>query len=278
VPASARVAALVLALCTSARGIDIVRCGQTVPPGETGTLLTDLTCGSGDQYAVYLEDHATLVLLGHVMTATPDAAKQNDGVGCNASCTVIGPGEISGFEYGVSTNGGLVRVSNLSVHDCEGGVAGTQVLATNVSASDNSERGFGAVALKGSGITANRNGEYGVYVFRMTAKQVTVNENGEHGLIAIDLFRGADVTVRDNGQAGILGGGRVSARQLHASGNVEGGVYGSTVTLRDSDLTGNGAFDLGSIKAPHLRRTQCGTSLVWQGVPFPSSWRVCAQD
>jgi len=262
-----------LAVAPAAHGLDIFICGQSVPPNEVAVLRVDLTC-TNSQYGVYLGKLATLVMDGHRIVA--GSSTPVGGVGCDGSCTITGPGEISGLTYGVSTNGGTVLASDLFVHDCEYGITATQIRATNVTANNNAEWGFGAEYMNGTGVTANENGEYGFYGPRLVLSNATMSRNGDYGVSAFKSFKGTDVIVEDNVGAGVVSG-RVKGLRITAGGNQGGGVFGNSVVLRDSTLLGNVAADVGGTRRPRLTRTSCGKSVVWKA-PGAPSWGVCAQD
>jgi hypothetical protein len=263
------------ALAPAAYALDIVACGQVVPPAEHAVLQGDLSCGAdGPEYAVYLGKGAKLAMNGHRIIGE----NFEDGIGCDASCTVTGPGEIGGFEYGISTNGGTITVSDLDIHDCEAGILGTRIRATNVSAHNHTEWAFGVIKdMKGTGVTANDNGQYGFYGSRLILIDSTMSRNGNHGVNARLRFKGTNVTFEDNGGAGVLGG-KISASGLTATGNLGGGVVGyPSVTLRDSTLSGNTSSDIASERRPHIKETACGTSMNLLD-PFRQSWGICALD
>jgi len=268
---AAIVTSIVLLFAPSVHALQVTACGTVVPPGEVGVLGADLTC-SGVEYAVYLSSHASLQMNGHKLLG---ADPTDDGVGCDASCTIEGPGEIGDFEYCVSTNGGTIVVRDLFVHGCENGISATHILATNVDSSNHAEYGFAAQKMRGIGVTANGNGEYGFYGPRLTLIDSTMSGNVEHGASVFTAFKGRNVTFENNGGAGIVGG-RIVASELTAIGNQEAGVAGwPSVKLRNSSLGGN-HVDVQSELQPRLYATTCETSV--QALSPEENWGICELD
>jgi hypothetical protein len=271
-PVFGALCALVLAVPVHA--LDVTVCGTVVPPHEDAFLRNDLACpANGPQYAVYLGAGATLVMNGHRILGEDF----EDAIGCDASCTIVGPGEIGGFEYGISTNGGTVTVSDLEIHDCEIGVIGTTIRATNVVAHHHEEWAFGVVKnMKARGVVATDNGRYGFFGPQLAVKDGTFSRNGDHGVNAFEAFRGTGVVAADNAGAGILGG-KINVKNLTATGNAGGGVAGHpTVALRDATVQDNTIADVQSERAPKLKDVTCGTSM--QSLSPEQSWGVCSAD
>src|SRR5215472_11906574 len=124
-----------------AAATDITACGQTIVRKDTGVLTVDLSCSSSAE-GVFLDDKATLQLNGHTITG--------GGVECIASCTVTGPGTITGVHTPASNVAGIVTntsgeraakftASELDVHDNDFGIVAQarRVTLTDVNASSN---------------------------------------------------------------------------------------------------------------------------------------------
>jgi hypothetical protein len=141
--------------------LEIDDCGVVVPEGETAYLVTDLQCDASSPEGIVLSDGARLVLGGYGIFARsrehrPHAQSEQaagaaadaplQGVRCRTGsvCTIVGPGEISGF--------------------AASGIAGTRVRARDVVVSDNGRAGIVAyenVVLRNSLIAGN--GSLGVH-------------------------------------------------------------------------------------------------------------------
>jgi hypothetical protein len=243
-------------------------CGETVPAGTTGVLANDLVCAG--PVAVSVDAGATFDMNGHSITVTDLLAT---GVRClRTSCTVLSsvpaPGEIVGtgiVQVGVAGAGGLPPIPtvrrmvlrNLSLHDLQSGVAaGGLVLASDVTVSSCSSEGF--------------------VVRRLVVDNVTVSGNFSAGIRSLVGITGSNLTVNDN-EIGI-GTGRLRVRNLVATGNDEG-IEASVATLRDSNVTGNTTFDVGTrLRPPRLINTACDRSENLETVPLGDSWGVCALD
>ena len=128
----AAVVTLLLLWWAPSAGADVVvdTCGQTVPAGETGYLITDLDCAGSGTEGVVLSHRSRLVLAGHVISGSGEHGDQDprplQGVRCAARtvCTVIGPGAIVGFS--------------------DAGVAGTRVRVRDVAIEGNARKGVAA--------------------------------------------------------------------------------------------------------------------------------------
>jgi hypothetical protein len=268
-------------LATPARGLDVVACSQSVPAGESGVLQADLDC-STSPIGVYVEGGASLQLNGHAITGAHHDPLGSLGVACPAGCVVTGPGEVAGFDVGVTATN-ILEVNDLDVHDCGVGVTAPRIRAANVTSNDNADFGFGFELLRGTGVTANGNGEYGFYGPHLVATALTANGNTEAGLSIFEGMRGTNVAVSGNGTYG-MAVGRLVATGLTVTGNADVGIYATALRLRDSDVTGNNGFgsgiDLVTDKPPRLLRTACGKSLRPPSpeAPFPTGWGVCPLD
>ena len=90
-----------------AAAVDVTACGQQVPSRDEGSLVADLDCSGG--VAILLGERATLLMNGHAVVGQ---------VGCAGSCTIIGPGDVSGaagvaagIYLNFSSRLGTVRIS-----------------------------------------------------------------------------------------------------------------------------------------------------------------------
>ena len=219
-----------LALSTSAASaFDIVACGQVVGAGEVGDLRRDLDCPSERLGGVGLIDGATLNLNGFVLRGGGGGT----GVACTpqrrtrGTCTVNGPGEITGFEIGVGGVG-----CRLVVHD---------------------------LLLRGNG--------YGLaapLVCDVEAQNVTAVENRRDGIQA-QRVRGRNLTARGNGRGGVTATKRIDVHALDATGNGEIGVSAQRGRIVDSTVVENGAgadgLDIAGYRRLRLERVQCGRSV-----------------
>jgi len=183
--------------------IDITACGAVVATGEIGVLQADV---SGCPDGVTLEADATVQLNGHTIMAS------EAGVRClDHWCRITGPGEIVGARYGIAHHDGLhetklyiddvdvhgsgdygihtfarIVATNLVVRNADAmlgfgyGIYGADLRGTNVSVTDNPERGIEiARSVRVTGLTVTGNGEGGVEAknIRLTDSVVTGNED-----------------------------------------------------------------------------------------------------
>jgi hypothetical protein len=173
-------------MAPGAHGIDVVACGQEIPPAAVGELRANLACGAHGA-AVRLGRRATLNLNGFTL-AGPGAA-ENGGVACGRRCTVNGPGEIRGFGVGIS--GINVRVANVALRfNSEAGVSikGGRLVLSNVVATDN-RIGIlfaGGRRLLGRDVEAHDNELAGVWANgrRVKLVRLTAMRNGRFGGVA----------------------------------------------------------------------------------------------
>jgi len=254
---------------TPAAAVDVTACGQIVPDGDTGTLQADLDCSADPaDAAVALGNNATLDLNGHALVGRHIALRCPADAHQNA-CTIRGPGDVSGGNYGIAGANRLITVSDLTVHDVRiGGItAGRRLVLTNVSV-----LGSGI-----DGVDANQ---------RLTATNVVVNDNAYSGIYAAQV-NGTDVTANGNGYSGV-GCKKCRLLRLTANGNgteeihvgAGGGVQGTSVRLTDSVVTGNVVdevpVDVDTFHRPKLVNTTCDHSR--RRSEPTESWGVCASD
>ena len=235
------IVALLVSLAARASAVtDITICGQTVPPGETAILQTDLDCGSTDA-AVVMERSTTLFLNGHTIAQAPSVGGAiNCTAGPRRRCRVVGPGTVSG---GYPTVGalGYVSLEGLTVSGAQGGWC---VIATN-----------GRAILEDVTVSGCPTGVY----------------TGPYG-----IMKATNVTVL-NSVGGIEG--RVRGRGLTVSGcfiGIASGGIGSrgSVRLVDSTITGK-TTDILSDRRPRLHNSTCDRSENSDG---GAAWGVCTLD
>jgi hypothetical protein len=243
-----------------------VACGDVVPKGGIGELVTDLNCTGP---AIVLEHGAVLKMNGHVLSRQPPSPDNGClyplccGVWCRGpKCTVEGPGEISGFPMGI-----------WSKHPTRPFAKG-RVVATDVVL-----RGNNIGMSAGKGVLTNvvaREGIAGLIVERTFLTSVEARANTGEGIIGFKST-GEDVRIQDNlgGFAGALLG---SVRWTNATvtGNASDGIQVTRGRLKliDSVATGNGGADLSSPHAPVLSNTTCDSSSNQAG----GDWDVCTND
>ena len=251
---------LVLVAVTESAALDIADCSQSVPDGEVGVLIDDVVCPVDS--AIGIGKNATLLLDGHTITAANSAAPQT-GVYClRGRCTLVGPGEVSGFA-GIAIaafDRSRLIIQDVSVHHNRVGLDGYRVEATRCQFNSNDHWGASAVNFKIDTVDASQNGDFGL---------------GGHSL------RGSGVTASGNAGSGIYGN-RVRLANVVAMTNGQYGVrstYPGVTQLFDSDLGLNGWADIGSQKKPALHRTLCRTSrrLSDAGSNL-GTWGVCTED
>lgn len=249
--------------------VEITQCYPQVPEGETAVLQADLDCSVTDpppfrSSAIELLKRATLDMNGH----TIQARSSGFGVHCQGTCTILGPGTITGAFMAVLGGRGRMKIAGVNLLDNAGLIDVTDgrldVMDMNASSS-------------GTGIRAR--------AMRATNLAVTTSRNGDCVLVTRSI-RGSDVTVWGC-HTGIRAR-RVRIDRLTVIDNISSGLLSvGAVRLTDSVLTGNtfiGApADLLSFRRPRLERTTCGTSVRlvkddaggWLHGP---SWGVCADD
>lgn len=249
-----------LALATSAVAapppVEVTTCGQVVPPGRQALLTTDLVCETTNgALGVALGRAAKLDMQGHTITGGVAAVAclpvQCDGTWC-------GP-----------TKSGRCEVSNGTITGARyEGIAGAQVMARNVTFTDNFA--------------------YAVLAF-YKADLIDCDIAGSPNAVqAITRVRLTGTTV-DGGY--VVSDKKVELRSSSVSNAEILGVYGRDVRLIASSVTGNGTDprcfvtatcgDIGSVRPPSLDGTStCEHSL--QLPPNPPepvpSWGVCTLD
>jgi hypothetical protein len=130
----------------AAAALEITECGTEVPENETGYLISDLDCSEADSEGVVLANGARLLLGGYNIVSEPGENARRQGVRCRTGsvCSVIGPGEISGFSAS--------------------GIAGTRVRARDVAVNGNAVAGIIAYEnIHLHNVVAEGNGVVGVH-------------------------------------------------------------------------------------------------------------------
>jgi hypothetical protein len=137
--------ALFLFASPASAAIEIVECGAEIPENETAYLGADLDCSDADSEGVILSNGARLFLSGHRLISNPGEDASRQGVRCRTGsvCSIVGPGEITGFSAS--------------------GIAGTRVRARDVVVSGNAVAGIIAYEdVHLNNVTVEGNGVFGV--------------------------------------------------------------------------------------------------------------------
>ncbi len=251
----------------TAHALDVTACGQTVPAGQRGVLVADLTCPSGT--GVSVAARATLDLAGHAIAAGSAPAIECLGHGCTITSSG-GPGEVSGtalVDCIVTAPRARLRIDNLHVHDCR----------TCVETNPEYESGRGALAIA-SHLAVDHCAEVGINVRALHADHVAVTAAG--GWIALwaeELLEGNDITASDNAQTGMFAGRRLRVRNLWASNNGRYGVSSfGLVSIRGGEIRDNASWDLVARRA-RLVGVNCGRS-IQSAQALTDTLGVCADD
>jgi hypothetical protein len=224
--------ALPLALASAAGAVDVVSCGQTIPPGAVGRLRRDLDCRAEPRWpfaarGVRLEGRAALELNGFTIRGdgTGVGVECARGGGSRPVCTVDGPGVVTGFWAGFNGAGCLFVVRGVSVHGNNHGILGPlacDLRAERVNAVENAGDGIWVWRLRGSHITASQNGARGLVASRIVAHALLAAHNGMEGVRQFSVRgrfgRIVDSTVIENDVAGagydIAAAGRLRLRAV----------------------------------------------------------------
>lgn len=257
-------------LSCPAWALDVTAVGQTVPKGKTGILQADLTCAS-PTIGVFLENHATLDLNGHVIdgcTVTAASASHTD----PQRIAVRGPGVIRNATYGISLRAGTVRVTDVAIEN-----------STSVGILGSGDFGDGPSTAKLTRVDVSGSGSAAIQATRVVAADVSVTGNGSAlanpAIVGWDGVAGRRLTVTGNASGVFAADGQVKIADSQITGNDSIGVQGFRVSLSHSTVTGNTTVgppseaDLVSSYAPRVKATTCGSSLKADGT---ASWGVCA--
>ena len=126
-------------------------------------MITDLDCRGSDTAGLVLADGARLLLGGYSIISEPDEDEARQGVRCRKGsvCSVIGPGEISGFSAS--------------------GIAGTRVRVRDVIVSGNAIAGIVAYEnIRLNNVFVEGNGLMGVHAGGRIVGRLT--EIGDHAV------------------------------------------------------------------------------------------------
>jgi hypothetical protein len=291
-----------LLLATPVFAVDIVTCGQIVPPSETGVLVADLDCSaSAEPFSVTLRSEAILDLNGHTLTGPPagedsssaaavrcDPAEEtcvssrcvNYCVDSNKPCTVTsstGMGTIVG-STGIVADRSLVA-GNLHVTAANTGIIlgyRGRLRATNLLLDGDASVSIRAVPLslcadvyKGGklaleNVTVSGGGVMVAYQGKITARDLLIQDNATGG-ISTERLTLTRATVRDNGGIGVL-----ADRMRLSDSEVTGNLYlGSPMDV----ATGGGG------QMPSLRDTTCDRSGKFNyNFDYAGTWGICAGD
>lgn len=238
-------------------------CGIVVERGDPGVLQGDLDCsGRLVNAAIVLNPGATLNLDGHRLTNDTHGVVCRASVSPSRTCTIAGPGEITGAANGLAAES-KARVVDVVLHGNETGIW----------------KIYGDLP----------------HAARLDLESVEIRDNSGPGIRGGGAIRATDTAIRDNGGAGMTSYGPSRLVRSTISGNGGAGVVtgvfsdfygtytysGRKLFLVDSDVSGNGALDgaadLAAASKPNLRRSSCGTSAD-PTRPGSPSWGVCAGD
>ena len=153
---------------TQAHAVDITECGQVVDdkPRRVVNLVADLDCSDPNQYdhhAISLWRGGTLNLNGFSLIGPAGPSGHTVGVVCWFSCRINGPGTIEGFQLGIETKYGPVRVTDVSI---------TGAWHSGI----DSETGTKGVRLQNATVTGT--GLDGINAIRLVARDSVIIGNG----------------------------------------------------------------------------------------------------
>lgn len=218
-----RLGIVLLLAASPAMAVDVTTCGHVITRGELGTLVADLDCGGPGVRGVVMGG-GTLELNGFTIRG----AGRGVGIECvtqdgtpRPTCTVRGPGLVTGFEIGINGAGCTVSAAGLTIRGNESGIA--LPLAGDLEATD-----------------------------------LVVTENGV-GIWAQGV-RGSGLVVSGNTGDGVNANRRLRVRSLTAIGNGAAGVRARQGRLVDSRVVGSGGFDVLASGRLRLVRTACENS------------------
>jgi hypothetical protein len=238
---TALAAVVALLIAHPASAVDVTACGQTVPAGAIGIVVSDIACASQDPFIVMLEDRATLDLGGHVLSGGEISVQ------CATRCVINGaPGTIRDATWGVHAEDiQRARITLINVN-FENVTLPVYTLLTPHT------RIRGAQVSIAGGFLGMQAGSVRLSDFTATGLQ-------------------SDYAVSAN---------RVVLHGCTITGNGGVGVQGSSALLRDCSVTGNNGsgqgIDLRTLRRPRLISSTCGRS---QKVDVVGEhWDVCTDD
>jgi hypothetical protein len=266
---------LVLAVLTfcasspsSARAVDIpgdpASCGIHISRGDPGILQGDLDCtGKNVPAAVTLGPGAALFLNGHRITgSTVDGVYCEVAVAPSRTCSIEGPGEITGTQVGLFV-ASRARVENVVVHGNEVGVYNPYGDVSHASRLD-----LRNVVIRDNVGDGVRGG------CKIAAQDTTIENNGGVGTTSYGPSRLVRTTITGNGSAGIVTGKFHDFYQIYFYTKRQLSLIDSTVAGNGG---GDGSEDILSGRKPKLKNTTCGTSAN-PTEPGNPTWSVCAGD
>jgi hypothetical protein len=259
--------AFALMAASPAAAVDVTACGQVVPPGELGVLVSTLNCPASPVPAIRLGEKAVLDMAASSLILDAGVI----GIECSSQCTIVGFGHVGGGDVCVRvTSNGSPRatrldIDGLTVSGCDRGIDG--------------ESGKPGLHLRARNLTVTANGR-GILAQSVRGVNVQVNNNEGAGVVAgSGSIRGKGFFVADNGVG--LSAFAVHLEDSTVIGHTGVGILASraTVTLRNSTVTGN-AVDVASKRPPRLRSSICERSarFVEFGEPLGPTWSVCVLD
>jgi len=242
--------AMLLGASPAGADVDVTVCGQAIAPKEVAVLQVDLIGCASNAPALTLGDRAKLFFNGHSVSSG------NPGIQCSGSCTLRGPGEITG-----AAGNGLFLFQH----------AKSKLLATDLDIHGNAD----------NGIQFDSVGELSK-AGRARLLRVTLRDNADSGMFFWQgILSGRDMMVTGNGFAGIDGLQKFKLKNLRLQNNARDGLQAlwGGGRLIDSILsfnaTQNGDADLATKTLPVLVNTECGFSRqMLNGFP----WGVCSGD
>jgi hypothetical protein len=251
------------------RALDVT-CGEVVPAGATGDVVSDADCTGA---SIFLDTGATLRLNGHTISGTDPNPEvcfpflgECAGVLCRGrKCRVEGPGTIQGFTSGIGGRGvadgdGRVRViaSDLTLRLNSAGISSDRAVVTDVIATDNFGTGIAADKVRARRVDVSRNGVWGISGDKVAGVDVVANLNGSEARLDSAGIRAV----------------RARFRRLTATDNVGEGLRAERAALRESVLSGNTDADISTARPPRVRDTTCEVSSDQVG----GDWGVCTLD
>jgi hypothetical protein len=262
-------AVLVFLSAGSAKAVDVTTCGQVIK--GTGDLVSDLDCSSHSGRALQLIGR--LRLNGFKITGNSAFPV----VFCNiGSCTVLGPGTLTGGTKGVTSDVGVKVVD-----------------ATVELNSGDGVFSFRSARIQGASVIAN-NGGNGVHASRtvsivggkLALPDVVVSGNGGDGIQAVRTVRIQDAVVSDNAGDGVETEGAASLNAAVVQGNGFDGVRALSVRLRDTTATGNrtappcGVTDVCADVAAEKKPALAGASTceISRDTGTGGTWGICTLD
>ncbi len=228
----------------------VSQCGTVVAAMQTAVLAANVDCTGHVGPGITLQDGAMLQLGGFSLIGDP-AQPATDGVVCETSCRVAGPGEIRGF-----TRDGVKAASSIMLDDVdirgqgEDGADANFVTAKDCGFYDNAGTAMNVSKLADAGnCTFTGNGtameafdrdDPDIYVGRIRAHGCTITDN-LGGLVSIAGLAVVDTTITGNGFG--VSGTRVTITSSQITDNGSGvdaeGMPHPSITITDSTISRN---------------------------------------